>query len=539
MSQLPGGARPAWSERIGLLVFAACLFLPALGRRDLWNPNEPLYGRAVVEMAERGSWLVPTVNDVVFDEKPILYFWLARLAALIGGGIDEFTLRLPSALAACASVVILHALLRRWVGPARAVTAAILLATTFAVFWNARSVQMDLLLMTTSLGALAAALAALEFKARAGPAFSAAGLALGLGFLAKGPVALVLFALPLAVFLGPRRLLTLLVTPVAWLVPSVALLVVAPWVGSLMASSQASVLVESLLRQQFMRLGDAWDHREPFDYYLRYLWVDFAPWSLLLPLTLRLPERSAEERRADRFAWGWIVSVVLFFSLAESKRSAYLLPIAPAVAILVSGLIARLVEGRVESWRRRSVQLVVALLGIAALAAALGPGRRALVNWPQLVEVGLVVIVGVSLCGVILVATAVLTGRRPRLLVGVPLAALIALYLVTAIVILPRINPVKSARAFGEAVAEATGPTGTLRAYRLWKWRASYSFYARRSIPSLDSVDELRDYWERSERVHLLVERGMLDDARRVLGDRVPVAQSPIGKNHVYLFANH
>ena len=62
---------------------AAILFLTALGARDLWNPNEPTYGRGVAEMAESGTWLMPTVNGLVFAEKPILYFWMARAASVL------------------------------------------------------------------------------------------------------------------------------------------------------------------------------------------------------------------------------------------------------------------------------------------------------------------------------------------------------------------------------------------------------------------------------------------------------------------------
>ena len=62
-------------DLIGLGLVAALLFIPWLGARDLWNPNEPLYGQAVAEMAASGEWLVPTVNGAPFDEKPILYFW--------------------------------------------------------------------------------------------------------------------------------------------------------------------------------------------------------------------------------------------------------------------------------------------------------------------------------------------------------------------------------------------------------------------------------------------------------------------------------
>lgn len=91
----------------GLLLVACVLFFTSLGARDLWSPNEPIYGRAVVEMAERGDWLIPTVNEVVFAEKPILYYWTALICSRLIGGITELSLRVPSAIAGTISVVLL------------------------------------------------------------------------------------------------------------------------------------------------------------------------------------------------------------------------------------------------------------------------------------------------------------------------------------------------------------------------------------------------------------------------------------------------
>ena len=78
-----------------IVLATATLFGVALGARDLWNPNEPVYGQAVAEMAARGDWLLPTVNGNEFGEKPILYFWLARISSRALGGVSELALRVP------------------------------------------------------------------------------------------------------------------------------------------------------------------------------------------------------------------------------------------------------------------------------------------------------------------------------------------------------------------------------------------------------------------------------------------------------------
>ena len=69
------------TDALILVLLSGFLFFVALGARDLWNPNEAIYGRATVEMAERGDWLIPTVNGKVFAEKPIFYYWSALSAA--------------------------------------------------------------------------------------------------------------------------------------------------------------------------------------------------------------------------------------------------------------------------------------------------------------------------------------------------------------------------------------------------------------------------------------------------------------------------
>ena len=137
-----------------LLLATAVLFTVSLGGRDLWNPNEPIYGQAVREMERDGAWMIPTVNDKVFAEKPVLYYWAGRVCSFLPGGSSEANLRLPSVLSGLATVWMVWLLVLPYAGHRRALTAAGLLATTFGVFWAARTIQMDILVMVSTLGVL-------------------------------------------------------------------------------------------------------------------------------------------------------------------------------------------------------------------------------------------------------------------------------------------------------------------------------------------------------------------------------------------------
>jgi len=109
-----------------------------------------------VQVADSASPTVETVNGQVFGEKPILYYWLARAGSAAAGGVTEGTLRLPSVLAGIAIVLLTWLLVVPYAGRRRGGLAALLAATTFGIFWNARFVQMDILVTATTLGTIVA-----------------------------------------------------------------------------------------------------------------------------------------------------------------------------------------------------------------------------------------------------------------------------------------------------------------------------------------------------------------------------------------------
>jgi 4-amino-4-deoxy-L-arabinose transferase-like glycosyltransferase len=191
MSALPVARQEVRRDLVVLLVAAGLLFALVLGARDLWNPNEPVYGQAVSEMLDGGDWLMPSVNGVPFAEKPILYFWLAGLSAMLFGGAGEFALRLPLALTSALSVGFVYLLIHPYGGRSRARLGAALYATTYLVFWSARSIQMDSLVGWTTLGAVLVVCRVLDHRLKAELGFVLAGIAVGLGLLAKGPVGLI------------------------------------------------------------------------------------------------------------------------------------------------------------------------------------------------------------------------------------------------------------------------------------------------------------------------------------------------------------
>ncbi len=529
--------RQLWRDLTLLVLGAGILFGVALGARDLWNPNEAIYGRAVVEMDERGDWLVPTVNGKLFAEKPILYYWAALTISYGMGGIDELSLRVPSALAGILSVLLLYFLVDPYTGRRRALLAAALLATQYEVFWSARSVQMDSLVLVTTLGMLLPLSRMLDFGLSPRRAWPVVGLVAGVGLLAKGPVTCIV---PGAVFLAycaSRRLNPKLLNRGFVIAGILAVAVAATWYGLLIWKGRSDILDEVLIRQNMSRFSKAWDHQQPWWYYLKYFWIEFVPWSWMVPAAFALRLKGAHEQGLHRLAWGWIVIVIFFFSLSDSKRAPYILPVAPAVAILASAVIDRLISGALSPPRRRGVLGVFGFFGILFTVGALALLFQVPEKYPDLTTSAWILSIVLLISGF-----AVLFGiafhKRNR--ATAPLALLggmILFYLTASIIVMPAVDSQKSARTFCETMNAYLETEGSsVVSYEFWDWRAGYPYYARRIIPNYNDPHALKEFWLEAEQPFILVEAPDQIEVEKLLSDERLVHQQKIGSRTAYLF---
>jgi len=524
-------------DLVVLTLGCAVLFGLRLGARDLWNPNEPIYGEAVREMAQRGDWLLPHVNGLIFAEKPILFYWMALVASKLMGGVSAWSLRLPSLAAGIVTVLGSYVLTRPYAGRARAMASAVVAGTLFGVFWNARFVQMDILVVAATLWVVLLIARVIDHDAAPLPGYMLAGAVAGLGFAAKGPVAWVCPGLVLLAYLAATRRLSALVRWEVAAGVAACLCAAAPWYLMLLYRGQSDLIAEVLFRQNFGRFVNPWDHQAPFWYYLQTFWVDMAPWGFFVPLAFRLNRRTEDERRLALLSWLWIAAIVAFFSLSKSKRSPYILPVAPAVAVLAGEVALLFATDGLSRLRRAWFTGVAATLaGVFVIGGAVillaAPGR--LPESAVAVQVlGLAALVG----GGFLLFDLLRTQARRR----VPLSlatGTVVVYLATAGVTLPALNVLKSARPVCDRVLPLLHPDDVIASYAFWNWRAEYRYYLGRPITNLFGAAALRQAWEGEKRVVLFVEAEQLDDARAVIGDVRPAVAGKVGRGSIYVFTS-
>ena len=348
-----------------LIALCAVLYLPYLGNAPFFDKGEPREALAVQDIVQRGEWLFPLKRATALPSKPPLFHWSAALISEMTGHLNEITIRFPSALYATLGVVLIYLLGRKLYGPAVALLAGAILATTMVYTDQALSARVDMTLcffLTLSLilfyslyrGFLMHPLWYFAFY-----------FVLGIGTLAKGPLGIVLPGLVIAGFLASKRRWDLAIKFACHPGVVLTLLLAAGWYGLAISRAGEGFVDRQLLQENLKRFFGGSGHSHPVYYYLPYLFSLGFPWSLFLPLLLwDLFTRSSYGSDDHLFFKSWFVIMFVFFSLSAGKRPVYLLPLYPPLSLLLADLIYQQYQS--TGWRLGFYRIVA---GVAVVSA--------------------------------------------------------------------------------------------------------------------------------------------------------------------------
>lgn len=512
-------------ERALLVVLALALFLPGIGARDLWNPDEPRYAEVAREMREDGHWLVPHLNGRLYSEKPPLHFWSIAVASYLTGGVSEVSARLPAVLAATATLLLLYGIAARLFDRRVAWWSALIFASSAKVLWQGRIGQIDMTLVALVTLAVWCFVRGLTEER---PVFYRwFFVATGLATLAKGPVGLLPPLLSIVVWTlvsGRRDVLRAMRLPtglaiwaavvLAWLVPAVLVT----------GREYLEILV---LRQNVTRYADPWHHFQPWYYYLKVLPADFFPWSFFLPGAIWIGWKRifGDSRRGVQLALCWMAVTLAFFSLSPAKRTVYVLTMYPAMAMLVAAAFAEIETTwpRLRRFLTVPAGLVAGLLTLLPIALWLAPRWRPERFAERLEELAPMGpgLVGELMVWLILLAVAAQVAwidarlRSPRRLVHALTLGMGLVAVAASVRLLPRFDAVKSARPMSARLLELAAPH---EPYAIWpRLDAPFLFYTERYAVELGSEEDLHAFARRPERVWILIEQDDLAKLERPL----------------------
>ena len=330
------------SKQLYLLFFFGAALLYSLGNWSLplIDRDEPRFAEASREMRQSGDFLLPRLNGEYRFDKPPLIYWCQVLAYDILGE-NDFAARLPSAIFAALTAVTTLIYSSRIFGPRIGLWSGILFATSLQVFIHSRAAVADMPLVFFF---LTATWADWERLRKPDSAFWwwTFYLSLGLGFLAKGPVALLpVFFAPIQSFLNhsPYRfrfrsaiqgVLVVLVVIGLWGVPAL----IATHGEYLKIGIGRHVFLRSLQPMESHGLAGIWGYMLFLPYYLVVTFFSFFPWCLFLPGCVK--RLWAHREPDENYLLGPILIVFLVFTLIQTKLPHYVLPAYPMLAMLTA-----------------------------------------------------------------------------------------------------------------------------------------------------------------------------------------------------------
>jgi 4-amino-4-deoxy-L-arabinose transferase-like glycosyltransferase len=465
------------------------LQLPGLGDTPFHTRGEPREAVVVQDLVMHGHWILPRRNGTDLPRKPPLFYWLAAAMSRLLGTVDERSVRLPSALQSGAAALLLTGAAATTLGPVAGAAGGLTLLSSFEWLRAATSARVD---MTVTFGLTLVFVGLLLFRRHPrAPWLALFYLGALWATLAKGIPGLAIPAFAVVLLCALDRSLQ----PLRSLHPLRGLLSVVVAAGAWYAAAAAQAgrpFVDIVINENLVRIVGAGraslGHVHGFAYLVGVLLLGLLPWTVLLPGTVAAlwRERGTLHRRDPRvFALLWSVAVFAPFAVASSKRGVYLLPLYPAVALLIGWWMQRVWRGAATAAPLRAglaamLWLLALLCAALAVAAAAERAGVPLLGWAPAMARGRTaahldaLVAACRASGTpfaALCATAALAAgggalaaaaRAPRILLISLVLLTGTLALSVRLVVMPVIGTVETRRGFAAALRAAVGDPGSV-----------------------------------------------------------------------------
>lgn len=489
---------PGWALAC-LLALAAWIWFGTLGHRHLIHPDEGRYAELARGMLASGDWVTPRLNGILYFEKPALQYW-ATAAAFAAIGVGEAGARLWPALTGALTVGALWWTARRTLGPAPARAAACVLGGSVWWILNSHFINLDTglssFMAVTLLGFwFAQRDGATASERRAGMLAAWAGMALAV--LSKGLVGVVLPGAVLVAYSAIARDLRVW-TRMHWLSGvAIFLAIAAPWFV-LVSLRNPDFAHFFFVHEHFQRFTTTTHRRTgAWWYFAPVLAVGLLPWTTLLPGAIADAWRRAPGTfQPGRLLLAWTAVIFAFFSLSGSKLPSYILPLFPALALMVGPRLAAL-PARAAAGHALAVAATAGIATVALLAAphwfdrdAVEAADLAYRRW---------LVAGCAAFGLGAAAAAWLAlaagrsarGSEPRPAPASAIAALAFCSLVGSTLIVlghQSFAPLKSARTMVESIRDRIDPSAPF--YSVETHDQTLPFYLGRPVTLVAWIDE-------------------------------------------------
>jgi 4-amino-4-deoxy-L-arabinose transferase-like glycosyltransferase len=474
-----------------LVIAVAVIWFSNLEYRILIKPDEGRYAEIPREMVASGDWVTPRLNDIKYFEKPPLQYW-ATAIAYEAFGEHQWTSRLWVGLTGFAGIFLVWFAGLRLFGREAALYAAMLLGSSwlYVLIGHVNTLDMGVTFFIT-LGILAMLVAQNELnttRQRNWMLLAWGGMALAV--LSKGLMGMILPGAALFIYCAVQRDFSVL-RRMHWLSGlTVFFVITVPWFYLVMKANP-EFFDKFFIYEHWTRFTTKQHGRyQPWYYFVPILLAGMLPWTILMFDTLlrtwRNSALAARTFNAPRFLMIWAVFIYLFFSVSGSKLPSYLLPMFPALALLMGKRIADM-RKRTLFWQIAPMLLVV----VAWLVLAFNVGKFADTTLqkslyplytPWLLTSGLILLLG-TLGSMLML----MRERKPAAVLTLALSSLLF-----AQIGLTGYNALANERS-AKHIAEAISPHLKADApfYSVLDYEQTLPFYLKRTLTLVQYQDEM------------------------------------------------
>ena len=516
-----------------LIALSYFFFMFGNGIMSLTNPDEVFYAQIAKEMAQHASWLTPYLFDAPNFEKPIFLYWLLRCGFILFG-VSSFAARFfPAVFGVLGAIAAYFLGLLGFKDSRKAFFSALVLISSVFYIGMARTVFTDMVFSVWILLALLFFIWGYLRRQRKRLSLILFFACSAFAVLTKGPLGLIIPLLIVVLFLYFNREVKYLRCGYAIGGILIFLVIALPWYMCMFTKYGNAFIREFFYNDHIRRLIEA-EHKAHDTWYFYPFSIGgcMFPWSLFVPVSLwALAKRRLCQREPFYlFLACWIAAVFIIFQVAHSKLASYILPMFPALALLIGDYVSDImVRKKITSATAlfASTWCVLMLFLVALLVGA--------VIYPEYVPVKtpLYFFVSFVFCLLLIMLRFIL---RPEFFKVFVLLVFFGFALLLLVPFVKNdVEPNIASIATGEYLLNKTRADSTLlcakpfvRGVRYYTGRKvavmGSNFFSPHPIPFLDSDEKVKDFLRSQSATYCVFSKSLIQDIERIAKQEFNVA---------------
>lgn len=485
-----------WLITGGVLMLAAINASWMLSARTL-DSHECLVSITAREMLESGDWILPTCNGKPRINKTPLSYWLVAGLANLTGKIDELTARLPSAISAFLSAMVILYFVNQWLSFRIAALSTAVWVTSLSYIRCSHIARPEMALAFFIIVCLMSFYSAIIASSRKSQVIYMLvfWISLGLGNLAKGPAPLAYVFVPVLSYILINRKWKTLVKLLPILGPIIVMVIMLPWPLAIAHRMNWNIIIWK--HEFFDRFfGEYARGNYVVYYYLGIMFKYITPWVAFLPMALVAPFYKAweEKRPVTKFLWLWFVAGLIFLTIDVGKRQHYILPLMPAMAILIGILLEDLAFGR-KVYTKRLARNILKGHIIVMVAGAIGLFVYVAIVKPQLLIS--IITLGIIMIAATFIVTILFAKGKPAAACCVIFSGITIWFMVSFAYFSISLDENRFSRDFAKDIAGIVPPSDKLIAYQ--DISSKFVQYFGKVVPVIQDKSLLYERYEQGD----------------------------------------